>query len=156
MTPGRRPRDQQGPPSDRPFRPRRARVVALSVAVVSVLLFGTVGALVPGAGAPDRVGIAAFGVAVAWLMWRYASLAAVPTDTGLRVRNLLLTRSLEWAEIVGVHLVVGAPWVTLDLDDGDTIAVMAVQKADGEFGRAEASRLAGLVADHAAPEPPAG
>jgi hypothetical protein len=140
----------------RPFRPRRARVVALSVALVALLLFGAVGALVPGAAAPDRLGIAGFGVAVAWLMWRYASLAAVPSERGLRVRNLLTTRSLEWAEIVDVHLLAGAPWVTLDLDDGDTIAVMAVQKADGEFGRAEASRLAGLVADHAAPEPPAG
>ena len=139
-----------------PFRPRRARIVAVSVAVVSVLLFGAVGLFVPAAGAPDRVAIAGFGVAVAWFMWRYASLAAVPSDTGLRVRNLLTTRDLDWAEIVDVHLVVGAPWVTLDLDDGDTLAVMAIQKADGAFGRAEASRLAGLVAAHAAPEPPAG
>jgi hypothetical protein len=139
-----------------PFRPRRARIVAVSVAVVSILLFGAVGLFVPAAGAPDRVAIAGFGVAVAWFMWRYASLAAVPSDTGLRVRNLLTTRDLDWAEIVDVHLVVGAPWVTLDLDDGDTLAVMAIQKADGAFGRAEASRLAGLVAAHAAPEPPAG
>lgn len=134
------------------FRPRRARLVAVSVAVVSVLLFGAVGALVPAAGAADRLGIAGFGVAVAWFMWRYASLAAVPSETGLRVRNLLTTRDLDWAEIVDVHLVVGAPWVTLDLDDGDTLAVMAIQKADGAYGRAEASRLAGLVDRHAAPD----
>jgi hypothetical protein len=139
-----------------PFRPRRARIVAVSVAVVSVLLFGAVGLLVPGAGPADRVGIAGFGVAIGWLMWRYASLSAVPSDSGLRVRNLLVSRDLEWAEIVEVHLVVGAPWVTLDLDDGDTLAVMAIQKADGAYGRSEASRLAGLVAAHAAPEPPAG
>ena len=136
-----------------PFRPRRARIVAVSVAVVSVLLFGGLGLVIPQAGVADRVGIAAFGVAIAWLMWRYASLSAVPSAEGLRVRNLLLTRDLEWAEIVEVHLVVGAPWVTLDLDDGDTLAVMAIQKADGAYGRAEASRLAALVAAHAAPEP---
>ena len=141
---------------DAAFRPRRARAVAVSVAVVSVVLFGGLGALVPTAGPPDRVGIAAFGVAIAWFMWRYASLAAVPSAAGLRVRNLLTTRDLDWAEIVSVHLQVGAPWVTLDLDDGDSLAVMAIQKADGERGRAEASRLAGLVAAHAAPEPPAG
>jgi hypothetical protein len=35
--------------------------------------------------------------------------------------------------------------VTLELDDADTLAVMAVQKADGPWGRAEASRLAALV-----------
>jgi hypothetical protein len=121
-----------------------------------MLLFGAIGAFVPAAGPGDRIGIAGFGVVIAWLMWRYASLSAVPGVEGLVVRNLMTTRSLAWAEIVGVHLQVGAPWVSLDLDDGDTIAVMAVQKADGEFGRGEASRLAGLVADHAAPEPPAG
>jgi hypothetical protein len=137
------------------FRPRRARLVAVSVAVVSVLLFGGLAAALPQAGAGDRVGIAGFGLAIAWFMWRYASLSAVPTAAGLTVRNLLTTRSLEWAEIVEVHLVVGAPWVTLDLSDGDSLAVMAIQKADGEFGRAEASRLAGLVAAHTAPEPPA-
>ena len=141
---------------ERTFRPRRARAVAATVAVVSILLFGAIGAFVPDAGPGDRIGIAAFGLAVAWLMWRYASLSAAPGPHGLVVRNLMTTRTLAWAEIVGVHLQVGAPWVSLDLDDGDTIAVMAIQKADGEHGRAEASRLARLVDAHAGPEPPAG
>ena len=35
--------------------------------------------------------------------------------------------------------------MSLDLDDGDTLAVMAIQRADAEFGRAEAGRLAALV-----------
>jgi hypothetical protein len=39
----------------------------------------------------------------------------------------------------------GEPWVSLDLDDGDTLAVMAIQKADGEVSGREASRLAALV-----------
>jgi hypothetical protein len=140
----------------RPFRPQRARIVATAVGVVAVVLFGAIGAFVPDAGVADRVAIAAFGLAIAGLMWRYATLAAVPLPEGLRVRNLLTTRTLEWGEIVGVHLQVGAPWVSLDLDDGDTLAVMAVQKADGERGRAEASRLARLVDAHTAPEPGAG
>jgi hypothetical protein len=33
----------------------------------------------------------------------------------------------------------------VELDDTDTLAVMAIQKADGAFGRAEASRLAALI-----------
>ncbi len=145
-----------GPASSRPFRPLRARVVATTVAVVAIVLFGAIGAFVPGAGPADRIGIAAFGLALAALMWRYATLSAVPLPEGLRVRNLMTTRTLEWGEIVGVHLQVGAPWVSLDLDDGDTIAVMAIQKADGERGRLEASRLARLVDRHAAPEPDVG
>jgi hypothetical protein len=61
------------------------------------------------------------------------------------VRNLVLTRTLEWAEVVGVQFGGGEPWVTLDLEDGDTVAVMAIQKADGDVSGREASRLAALV-----------
>jgi PH (Pleckstrin Homology) domain-containing protein len=137
----------------KPFRPRRARVVAIWTGVVGLVLFGGLAVLLPQAGAADRAGIVLFGLVIAGFMWRYASLSATPTSAGLTVRNLLTTRRLEWAEVVDVHLVVGAPWVTLDLSDGDSLAVMAIQKADGEYGRGEASRLAGLVAAHAAPEP---
>jgi hypothetical protein len=140
-------------PAVAPFRPRRARITAAVTAVVSILLFGAIGAFVAAAGPADRLAIAAFGWAIAWLMWRFASVRAVPGPEGLRVRNLITTRDLSWAEIVEVHLQVDAPWVSLDLDDGDTLAVMAIQKADGERGRAEASRLARLVDAHAAPEP---
>jgi hypothetical protein len=137
----------------KPFRPRRARVVAIWAGVVAVVLFGGLAVLLPSAGGADRAGIVAFGVVIAGFMWRYASLSATPTTAGLTVRNLMTTRHLDWAEVVEVHLLVGAPWVTLDLSDGDSLAVMAIQKADGDYGRAEASRLAGLVAAHAAPEP---
>jgi hypothetical protein len=83
-------------------------------------------------------------------MWRYATIRAVPTREGLTVRNLVLTRQLEWAQIVRVQFGGGAPWVSLDLDDTDTVAVMAIQKADGAFGRAEAGRLSALVQVHGA------
>ena len=49
------------------------------------------------------------------------------------------------AEVVGVQFGGGEPWVSLDLDDGDTLAVMAIQKADGDVSGREASRLAALV-----------
>ena len=41
-------------------------------------------------------------------------------------------REYEWAEIVAVHLPPGAPWVTLDLADGDTAPVMGIQGSDGD------------------------
>ena len=44
----------------------------------------------------------------------------------------------------------GRPWVQLDLSDGDTLAVMGIQRADGAFADAEARRLATLVAMHTA------
>ena len=134
----------------RPFVPVRGRRVALATAVVSVVMFGVLAVVVPaayqpGGSLPDSLALFGFGVAVAALMWRYASLRAVPSERGLLVRNLASTRSLEWAEIVAVRFSGGDPWVTLDLDDGETLAVMAIQKADGAHARAEAGRLAALV-----------
>jgi hypothetical protein len=38
--------------------------------------------------------------------------------------------------------------VQLDLADGDTLAVMGIQRADGAFAESEARRLATLVALH--------
>jgi hypothetical protein len=72
----------------------------------------------------------------------------VPDEDGLTVRNLMITTRLTWAEIVSVRFGAGRPWVQLDLADGDTLAVMGIQSADGARAEAEARRLATLVARH--------
>ena len=48
------------------------------------------------------------------------------------MRNLFTTRTLSWREVVDVRFAGGDPWVTLALSDTDTLAVMAIQKADGD------------------------
>ncbi len=133
-----------------PFRPRRGRAVALGVVWGSLALFGAIAVLMPTQtdgrwGVGDRVMFFGIGIVLAVVAWRYASIVAVPSRDGLVVRNLVLTRTLEWAEVVGVQFGGGEPWVSLDLEDGDTVAVMAIQKADGEVAGREASRLAALV-----------
>jgi len=142
------------------FRPRRGRRVALTMAVLSMLIFVSgaislprVDPLFGGWGVPDRLLLVGCGAAVSALLWRYATIRAVPSTQGLVIRNLLTTRTLEWAQIVGVLFGGGAPWVSVDLDDTDTVAVMAIQKADGAFGQAEAARLAALVQVHSRPRP---
>ena len=137
----------------RPFRPTAARWVANVLAVV-VLTFMVVLALVvpaiagEGVGPADRAGIIGFGLLVSWFLTRQAGVRATPDRQGLTVRNLLLTRRVEWAEIVSVRFGQGRPWVQLDLADGDTLAVMGVQAADGARAVAEATRLSTLVARH--------
>ena len=69
----------------------------------------------------------------------------MPDDAGLTVRNLMLTRTVTWDEIIEVRFPDGAPWVTIELDDGDELAVMAIQRADGQAARDEALRLARIV-----------
>ena len=133
-----------------PFRPRRGRAVALGVVWTSLLVFGAIAVAMPAQvngqwGIGDRLMFFGLGVAVAFVAWRYASIVAVPSRAGLVVRNLVLTRTLAWQEVVGLQFGGGEPWVTLDLDDGDTVAVMAIQRADGPVSAEEASRLAALV-----------
>lgn len=129
----------------RTFRPVRARQVAWAVAGLSVVVLTVIGFALPGAGWWDRAAFVVTGLLVAWFMSRQAGVRADPSPAGLKVRNLFLGRDLEWAEIVTVRFGPDRSWVQLDLADGDTLAVMAIQRADGKFAEAEARRLATLV-----------
>ena len=135
----------------RPFRSRRGRLVATVMAVLSLVVFGAVAVLLPSnAGLTtwqpaDRVLVGGIGVVIALVCWRYATIRAVPSLDGLLVRNLVATRTVAWSQVIDVEFGGGAPWVTLELDDTDTLAVMAIQRADGASSRAEAQRLADLV-----------
>jgi hypothetical protein len=134
-----------------PFRPVRSRRTALAVAVTQAVLVVALGFIVPGAGWIDRVGFVAVAAGFAWVLVRFSLLRAEPRPDGLVVQNLVHRQELDWAQIVAVRLGDGDPWVTLDLSDGDVLAVMAIQRADGPQGLAEARRLAGLVAAHSRP-----
>lgn len=140
-------------PGHHPFRPRAARTVAWILAVlvaggvITIEVLAAVGSL-PAWGWVDRISSFAFFGAGIWLIWRQATVRAVPGDEGLKVRNLVYTRHVTWEEIVRVSFARGRPWVHLDLSDGSTLAVMAIQGADGDYGVQEARRLAALVAEH--------
>lgn len=135
-----------------PFRPHAARVMTLGLAVLVLLLTAVLVAALPSIapeyGPGDQAGIALLGLAITWFCWRQASVSARPDESGLTVRNLVLSRRLAWAEIVSVRFGAGRPWVQLDLADGDTLAVMGIQRADGTRADAEARRLATLVELH--------
>ncbi|WP_245851939.1 PH domain-containing protein [Mobilicoccus massiliensis] len=129
-------------------------------AVFVVLVFTGSAVFVPGQAAQkndwaisDRLLMFLLGIAIAAFLLRFAFIRAVPSREGIVVRNLLLTRSLEWSEIVRLQFGGGSPWAYLDTWDADTVPVMAIQKADGAFGRAEAARLAALIDFHAGREP---
>lgn len=134
-----------------PFRPRWARRVSITLAVLVVLGAGTLVWAMAAGGTPlpppDIVGLVAFASLLVWFCYRQATVRAVPSAQGLVVRNLIITTELSWAQVVAVHLG-DRPWAQLDLSDGDTLAVMGIQSADGDFAQREARRLATLVAAH--------
>ena len=133
---------------DAPFRPRRGRILPLVMAGIAVAVC-TVVAIAMGAtgqwAVGDQLALVGLGLALAAFLGRYASIKAVPDAAGLTVRNLMLTRTVRWDEVVEVRFPDGAPWVTLELDDTDEVAVMAIQRADGQLARDEAMRLARIV-----------
>ena len=112
------------------FRPRRGRVVPLVMATI---------ALVVAAVQPAVLRVLSLS--------GFASIIKLFDDVGLAVRNLLITRTVSWEEIVEVRFPDGAPWVSLELTDTDELAVMAIQRADGDDAKVEARRLAELVAE---------
>ena len=140
------------------FRPVAGAWVARAAAVASVVVFGLVAVLSPmplgtdpAMSAVSRVFIALVGVAGAAFLWRYGVIRAEPSPQGLRVVNLLRTHQLEWTQIVRVGFSGGAPWAVLELTDTEELAVMAIQRADGERAGREAARLAALIEHHHRP-----
>ncbi len=138
------------PPADAalwaPFRPVRGRRTAFGFAIAQAVVLVTTAIVLPGAGWFDVLGFAAVAAGVGWLLLRFALLRADPRPDALVVQNLINREEVPWARIVSVRFAGGDPWVLLDLSDGDVLAVMAIQRADGAFGAAEARRLATLVA----------
>ncbi len=137
----------------RPFVSRKGRIAAWVMGVGQALAIGAWALLLPWSGPdpvgiPDRLGMIAVSGFVAWGMYRFGGVRAIASEEGLAVRNVLLTRRLSWAEIENVNYAGSDPWVTLSTADGDPLAVMAIQRADGAPAQAEAERLATLVAYH--------
>ncbi|GMA39879.1 hypothetical protein GCM10025883_19240 [Mobilicoccus caccae] len=130
------------------------------MAVLVLLVFTISAVFVPGQALQkddwaisDRIMLFLLGAAIAAFLWRFAIIRAVPSPEGLVVRNILVTRRLAWGDIVRLQFGGGSPWAYLDTWDADTVPLMAIQKADGEYGRSEAGRLAALIDYHAGHEP---
>lgn len=127
--------------------------MAIVMAVLSVVLFTVLALLVAGPDAggdwvvADRIMMAVLGLSLAAVLWRWAIIAAVPDDSGLSIHNLIGRRHIAWEEIADVTFNEGDPWASLHLKDTETVAVMAIQRADGDSARVEAQRLADLVGE---------
>lgn len=69
----------------------------------------------------------------------------VASHAGLHVVNGFKARDFEWAEVVAIRLPPGAPWATLDLTDGTTASVMALQGSDGDRAQDAVRSIRGLI-----------
>ena len=114
------------------WRPLLTRAVLLVLALLSLGFFCTIAALGPADWhRHDRVGLGLAGLLFALVLVLLARPVARADREGLTVVNFVRRRRLEWAEILGVNLRRGDPWVLLDLADGGTLAVVAIQPGSG-------------------------
>ncbi|MDR7380651.1 PH domain-containing protein [Promicromonospora iranensis] len=131
----------------RTFRGRFGTATAYGVAALAAGGCTFVALASDTADVANRVAMIIFGLLGAVIAWRFGAVRAVPDPAGLTVINYVKRRRLAWAEIVAVRFGPNDPWVHLDLADGDVLAVMGIQRADGEHGMTEARRLVALIAE---------
>lgn len=141
------PPDWERDPLYRPFTPTATKIIGATVTIVLGSLMLLVALVIPGGGAVNTAFFVLLIVVTGWFMYRLGGCKATPSPERLVVRNLMGTTTLEWAQIVNVRFG-DAPWPQLDLSDGDVIAVMGIQRADGARSQQEAVRLADLVQRH--------
>ena len=75
--------------------------------------------------------LVALGVLAGSLGFALARSRVVAEPDRLVVVNGYRRREFEYAAVVAAYLPPGAPWVTLDLDDGTTVSAMGIQGSDG-------------------------
>lgn len=127
------------------LRPRAVRVAAyLSAAIVMAGMIGGA-VLITSFQWGGRLGLVAVGVLVVIFCHLEASVSVTARPEALVVRNLMSTRTLEWAEVIGISFPMGDPWAHLDLADGSTLALQAIQRYDGDRAIAAAHLLLRLV-----------
>jgi hypothetical protein len=142
-------------PAPRPVSavPRRLRISCACAAVVIVAVMTVVAVLLKS----SRTGVVAFQTAdqVAMVGLGLAFAAGVlfvarprvdADAAGVRVRNIVGTYQLPWTLVQAVGFDRHSPWATLVLTNGEEVAVLAVQAADGERAVAAVEGLRALRA----------
>lgn len=129
------------------FRPVNARIWAYAIGAVAVAASVVMAIILPAANSDwwDRIGFLFFGLVIFWFCHRQASVRIRATRDRVTIRGLFSTHCYEWSELFAVRFRVGDPWAHLDLSNGDTVSLMALQRADGARGLAQARAFNALI-----------
>jgi hypothetical protein len=140
----------------RRYRPFGARIAAAVAAVVLVAFTAFIWLALPQTvrdsfGFAERATVVAIYGAVLVVLYAMFRTSADADEEGLTVTNGYVRRRLAWPQIVRVSLGAGRPWALLDLADGTTISVMAIQGSDGARADRAARDLKRVLAERSRP-----
>lgn len=119
-------------------RPHRLVLVCRAVAALVLVVFAVLAWALPraeDAGAEfalaDQLAFFLLGALLAAVPLAFARVRVAADRRGVWVRNGLGETFVPWGLVVAVHLPEGAPWAQLELQDDETMALLAVQANDG-------------------------
>jgi hypothetical protein len=147
--------NRPGAPAVVTARPHRLVAVAWVCAVLVVVMFSLIATALTGetegGGAfarGDQAAMVGLGVLMAAGILLFTRPRVRADERGLHVRNLMATYDLPWEVVRAVRFTDSSPWASLDLQDDDTVALMAIQRSDHGTALAAVRGLRALLAEH--------
>jgi hypothetical protein len=139
-------------------RPRKATRVARILAVVLVAIFTTIATALHGATdsgkgvfqTSDQVAMIGLGLLGALGILAFTRPRVRADERGIHIRNVIGGYDLPWEVVRSITFRKGAPWASVELQDDDVVALMAVQAADKAEAVATVRALRALLAAHRA------
>lgn len=87
----------------------------------------------------------ACGVGVLVIWWALFRCRLTASRDGVVVVNGLRRREYAWAQLVSITMPHGAPWATLDIADGTSVAVTGIQASDGRRAQDAVEQVRALL-----------
>jgi hypothetical protein len=119
------------------YRPKRVRIVCIAAAVAVFVLFAIIGTLLTTVGEGvfkpgDQYAMVVLGALLGAGIMLIARPRVWADASGIKVRNIIGGYALPWDAVRTVSFDRGQPWLSLDLENDDTVVVLAVQAVDKE------------------------
>jgi hypothetical protein len=133
--------------------PRQLRLICAVVAAVIVVVMVVVGLLLTSSSTgvvsfhtSDQIAMIVLGLVLGAGVLALGRPRVDADAEGVRIRNILGSYDLPWEMIRGVRFGRNEQWASLELANGDEIAVLGLQAGDGERAAAAVEGLRALLA----------
>lgn len=116
--------------------PRRTRQACVAMAILLVAGFAVIGALLKRSTAgtafqtSDQFAMLGLGIVIALGVLSFARPRVHADAERIQVRNIVVSHDLRWQVVKAIRFENGASWASLELEDDETVAILAIQAVD--------------------------